>query len=165
MKGLCILAVILALLSGCTDTGPVAPKEGRISIGGRLAQPIIESGRVSVSKPETVKNWSTSYANARNNRPHVRMAENMKCTHRVSIGKGKSDSSLTLAGPIIVDNTIYTLDSEFVLQATDLTTAKSMWRKKLADIQGTTTKSIGLSRNRDRLYAVAGNGLIVSPQT
>lgn len=162
MKRFCIAVALAAMMIGCADTGPMAPKEGRISIGVVMAQPVIEEGKLSISKAETIQNWSAFYANERNNRPHVKMVQNPKLTHSVSIGQGISDATLTLAPPVVVGNTIYTLDGDFVLQATGLKSAKSLWRKKLADIQNTSVKSISLTRNRDRLYAVAGNGLIIA---
>lgn len=162
MRKLCIAAVMAVMLVGCTDTGPVAPREGRISIGNGFHQPIIEEGLLNLSKPESIKNWSGTYANERNNRPHVKMSKNPKLTHSITIGQGITDSALTLAGPVVVGNTIYTLDSDFVLQVTGLKSRKSLWRKKLADIQNSSVKSISLTRNKDRLYAVAGNGLIVA---
>lgn len=162
MKKLCIAAVMAVMLVGCTDTGPVAPREGRISIGNGFHQPIIEEGLLNLSKAKSIKNWSGTFANERNNRPHVKMSKSPKLIHSVPIGQGITNSALTLSGPVVVSNTIYTLDSDFVLQATGLKSRKSLWRKKLADIQNTSVKSISLTRNKDRLYAVAGNGLIVA---
>lgn len=162
MRKLCVAAILAVMLVGCADTGPVAPKEGRISIGNRANRLVVEEDTLSVSPSAVVKNWSALYANERNNRLHVKMVQNPKLTHTVSIGQGVADSALTLAGPVVVGNTIYTLDGDFVLQATDLKSTKSLWRKKVADIQNTSVKSISLTRNRDRLYAVAGNGLIIA---
>jgi outer membrane protein assembly factor BamB len=80
----------------------------------------------------------------------------------VSIGEGVDEEGFSLTGPIVFGTTVYTLDSRFVLQATDLKTGQQKWRKKLADIRGTSSKSVGLTIYRNSLYAVSGNGLIIA---
>ena len=149
------------LLVGCAK-GPGAPTEGRISIGSAAEPLAAADGVVKIANPRELNNWSGVFANRSNNRPHTFLSEQPQLKTKTSIGKGVSEKNATLAGPIVIQNVIYTLDSRFVLQATELETGKKLWRKELADITGTPAKSIGLTRWQTTLYAVAGNGLVLA---
>ena len=162
MKKFVFFCLISLALASCADKGPVAPKEGRQSVGSVFAEPMLSKNVVKLSPAESVKSWTFAYKNAANNRPHAKVSGDKKLTHTVSIGKGINESNQTLAGPVVWGDVIYTLDSRFNLQATSLKTAKSLWRKSLGDITGTTAKSIGLAVYHKKLYAVAGNGLVVA---
>ena len=155
----CLLALMLI---SCGKDGPVAPKEGRISVGVQPDLPSQATGQVRVEKAIAKNRWSMAFSDAANNRPRVRIGKNLKLAHSVSIGDGLSSDRLTLAGPIVKNKTAYTLDGQFALQATDLKNGKKLWRRRLADIQGTTSQSIGLAIYKDNLYAVAGNGVVVA---
>lgn len=160
MKRFWIVCFLSLMLVGCSN-GPEAPKEGRIGIGTQPDKPAVAEGFVKAAAPGDIQNWSAVYANRSNNRPHAILASNPKLVHSISIGKGVSGKGVTLAGPVVVHQTAYTLDSTFTLQATNLKKGERLWRKQLAEITGTTAQSIGLTRNHKNLYAVAGNGLIV----
>jgi len=149
------------MLCACTEHA-TAPKEGRRSIGAQPDKIRMATGSIRSSQAETLQNWSALYTNHTNKRPHATLSPDAKKIDSVSIGKGVSKRGLTLAGPVVVQKTIYTLDRNFTLQATDLETGKRLWRRQLADIQGTTSKSIGLTRNGKSLFAVAGNGLVIA---
>ena len=155
----CLLALILV---SCGKDGPVAPKEGRISVGAQPDLPVMADGQVRVEKAVAKNRWSMAFSDAANNRPRVRLGKNLKLAHTVSIGDGVSLDRLTLAGPIVKNKTAYTLDGQFSLQATNLKNGEKLWRRRLADIQGTTSQSIGLALYKDNLYAVAGNGVVVA---
>ncbi|MBR6412184.1 MAG: PQQ-binding-like beta-propeller repeat protein [Alphaproteobacteria bacterium] len=162
MKKILILCMAALLVTACADNGPVAPKEGRQSVGTVLEEPAKSKNTVKPEQAQSVKTWAFSYKTAANNRPHAKVSGEKKLTHTVSVGKGINDNYQTLAGPVVSGDTVYTLDSHFNLQATDLKTAKALWRKPLATITGTTAKSIGLAVYHKKLYAVAGNGLIIA---
>ena len=162
MKKFLILCLVALGVVACADKGPVAPKEGRQSVGAVWSDPEQSKDPVKPGQAESVKAWVFAYKNTANNRPQAKVSGNKKLVRHVSIGKGINDEHQTLGGPIVFKNIIYTLDSRFNLQATDLKTAKSLWRKSLGDIEGTTAKSVGLAIYHKKLYAVAGNGLVIA---
>ena len=162
MKKILTLCLLAFLTVSCADKGPVAPKEGRQSVGTALNEPALSNDTVKPDKAQVVKNWTFAYQNAANNRAPIQMLGKKKLTHKVSIGKGINEDNQMIAGPVVWGNIAYTLDSRFNLQATDLKTTKSLWRKSLGDIKGTTAKSIGLAVYHKKLYVVAGNGLVLA---
>ena len=161
MKRLLVFCLLCLMAVGCTEHA-MAPKEGRRSVGVQPEKVRMASGTVQLSKAEQVQNWSAQYANRFNRRPHATLKADAKKISSVSIGKGINKSGLTLAGPVVVGETAYTLDRELTLQATDIKTGKRLWRRQLEEIQGTTAKSIGLTRNQKKLFVVAGNGLVIA---
>jgi len=161
MKRFLTCFLLCVMLCACTERA-TAPREGRRSIGAQPDKIRSATGPVRLSQAEALQNWSALYTNHTNKRPHATLSADAKKIDSVSIGKGVSKKGLTLAGPVVVDKTIYTLDRNFTLQATDLETGKKLWRNELADIQGTTSKSIGLTRYGNTLFAVAGNGLVIA---
>ncbi len=160
MKKLLLLFVLL--LFGCTEKGDIAPLSGRRSVFDAEVSLEKSTGKPQLSSAEKTENWTMQYKNSRNNRPHTRLGKDIQQTAIVSIGDGVDEEGFSLAGPVIFGTTVYTLDSRFVLQATDLKTGQQKWRKKLADIHGTSSKSVGLSIYRNSLYAVSGNGLVIA---
>ena len=162
MKKIVVLGLICLGLVSCADKGPVAPKEGRQSVGTVYAEPDKSKNSVKLDEAQAVKSWIFAYKNAANVKPHAKIKGDKKLTHKVSIGKGMNEEHQTLAGPVVFEDVIYTLDSRFNLQATSLKTAKSLWRKSLGDIMGTTAKSIGLAVYHKKVYAVAGNGVVLA---
>ena len=161
MKRFFTFFLLCFILCACTEH-VTAPLEGRRSIGTQPDQIRSDTGSVKPSRAEPIKKWPSLYATATNKRPHATLSADAKEVYSIPIGKGVSKGGLTLAGPIVVQKIIYTLDRTFSLQATDLETGKRLWRKQLADIQGTTSKSIGLTQAKKTLFAIAGNGLIIA---
>ncbi|MDY6407702.1 MAG: PQQ-binding-like beta-propeller repeat protein, partial [Pseudomonadota bacterium] len=162
MKKVFILGLLMMGLVSCADKGPVAPKEGRQSVGEILSEPVQSTETVKADKPQSVTTWAFINKNATNRKPQATIRQFPKFVRSVSIGKGINEDNQTLGGPVVLSGIIYTLDSRFTLQATELKTGKILWRQSLANITGTTAKSIGLAIYHQKLYAVAGNGLIVA---
>lgn len=155
------LGVVLLALAGCADTGPVAPAEGRKAV---ILAENPEQAQGTVRPAAAVKNANRTMAgyNAQNKAPVSAWNGHLDKPVVVSAGKGITSESVVLAAPVILGKTIYTLDSRFVLQATNLETGKRLGRQKLADIKGTTAKSVGLATDGTRLYAVAGDGRVMA---
>ena len=166
MKRLLLFCMLFLLLGACSPDKAAAPKEGRQSIGVQLNQPKTLKGNIKPSATVSVKTWGSVYANTSNDRPHARLSTDVKKKVKtISIGKGISTDRQTLAGPVVAEHTAYTLDAIFTLQATDISSGKVLWHRKLGPIEGTSAKSIGLSLSKGKLYATAGNGEVVALKT
>lgn len=163
MKRLATILCLSLFLSACSNKGPVAPTEGRQSVVfTQEVAPVKTSMRMNLSKALARQSWPMAYGNAANNRGRVLLSNDLKLTRSVSIGDGVESDAVTIATPVVADGRVYTLDSSFNLQVTDLSTGKQIQRIKLPKVIGTISKSVGLAWDDGRLFAVAGNGLIVS---
>ncbi len=150
------------LVAACSETGPVAPKEGRISIYQNPTEVVSASGEVAIGSSEAVTAWISNYANAHNNRPQGAISLSVQPAWETSVGSGLSEDNSVLVSPIVVRDMIYTLDSRFRLQATRLSDGKKMWRKELPVSEKVAVKSVGLAYRDNRLFAVAGDGHIMA---
>ena len=158
--GLILLGALA--LAGCAKDGPVVPKEGRKSIAVTTEAPTKATTSMKLSMPKSVEKWLMAFQTSANNRSHSRLAGDIYSakTHKsVSVGKGTSDSALTLAGPVVVNGVAYTLDGRFGLQATDLAQGKKITYRRLAPERK--TAGIGLAASQNRLYAVSADGLVI----
>lgn len=162
MKYLLICLCGALLLSGCDSQKYVAPLEGRIAVSVVESKPLAKAkGQPKYRETEKVTEWVSSNANQVNNRPNGAVGSDLKLVHTISVGEGVDDG-LSLPTPVVKKGIIYTLDGQFVLQATDMVKGEPLWKRQLAEITGTSFKSIGLAVAGDRLYAVAGNGVVVA---
>ncbi len=157
----CVLSGLI--LVGCADTGPKAPKEGRLSLDTYQREDVnMTSSSMRIGPLKKNEVWSSVYAYTTNNRPHVALPETVKQKWRISIGEGVSSNGVMQVAPIVVQDTIYTLDSHFVLQATRMSDGQRLWRKELPVSDRSVVKSVGLTRDKGNLYLVSGDGQIVS---
>lgn len=161
MKRLGVLFLVVLLLAGCAKDGPVAPKEGRKSI--TVTESVEKSVKSLIpSSPKTIKQWPMALQTGSNDRYHALIEKDIREIQplkSVSVGKGTSDSALTLAGPVVADGMAYTLDGRFGLQKTDLNTGKKIAYNRLAPDRD--TAGIGLALYRNKLYAVSADGLVI----
>lgn len=163
MKPWSLIFLGMLLLVGCAQDGPVAPKEGRKSI--TMATENLEPATtpMKLSVPKMTEQWPLALQTGGNNRSHtslngdIRLARPLKS---ISVGKGTSDSALTLAGPVVVNGTAYTLDGRFGLQATDLTRGRQQAYYRLA--RDRDTAGIGLAVHQNKIYAVSADGLVIA---
>jgi len=162
MKRLIIVCLSALLLVSCADKGPVAPKEGRQSIVVEPDRLIQTKAKPVLDKAQKTKEWLALNVNAANAKKHIKTDGEIAYQKSVSIGRGVDIKNQTLAGPIVIRDIVYTLDSAFYLQATDLKTGEKLWRKSFIKITGTQAKSIGLASDDKKIYAVAGNGVILA---
>ena len=162
MKRLLIVCLSALLLVACADKGPAAPKEGRQSIVAEPDRLIQTKEKPVLYKSQKVDEWRAINVNAAHDKDRVSVGGELVYQKSVSIGRGVDMQNQTLAGPIVVKDIIYTLDSAFNMQATDLKTGEKLWRKSFMKITGTQAKSIGLVSDGRKIYAVAGNGVVLA---
>lgn len=154
-----VCALLGLALAGCADTGPSAPVEGRLGLDtNHFDVAAAATNRATVGRPEKVGEWLSVYAEATNRRPHATLSESVKKAWSVSVGNGVSADGVVQVPPIVTGDTVYTVDTHLVVQATRLRDGKRLWRKELPVSERTTVKSVGLTMDDDRLYVAAGDG-------
>lgn len=161
MKKICYVLCIACLLVGCADNKKMAPKEGRIAVQPRISSQIEKTQTaVQLKTPAAHIQWTQPSANAANRTPHGKIKSNADEVWSCNVGKGLSSNYHYLPEPIIVNNTIYTLDGAFQLTATDEKTGHRKWQQKLPTPKEMSMASIGLTSDGKQLYAVNGNGMV-----
>ena len=161
MKKIGYLICIALLVSSCGSQKKIAPQEGRIAIQSGVSERITKTEiSVQTGTPQSNISWTQASANASNLIPHGKIQKNSQKVWSRNVGKGISKSALILPEPIIIDNTIYTLDSTFRLSAVDETNGKRLWQKELPTQKDMSMASIGLASDGTYLYIVAGNGMV-----
>ena len=135
-------------------------KAGRITmvLADEAIKPNPELAAVEIvlPEPETIEAWTQSGATAAKVVGHVTAAPQLTVAWRTSVGKGSDRKSAVTTPPVTSETTIYTLDADQTVYATDLNTGRTQWKKGL---KGTTR------RDKSALgggLAVAGDTLIVA---
>jgi outer membrane protein assembly factor BamB len=135
-------------------------KAGRITmvLADEAIKPNPELAAVEIvlPEPETVQAWSQSGATAAKVVGHVTAAPQLTVAWRTNVGKGSDRKSAITTPPVTSETTVYTLDADQTIYATDLSTGRTQWKKSL---KGTT------KRDKSALgggLAVAGDTLIVA---
>ena len=135
-------------------------KAGRITmvLADEAIKPNPELAAVEIvlPEPETVQAWSQSGATAAKVVGHVTAAPQLTVAWRTNVGKGSDRKSAITTPPVTSETTVYTLDADQTIYATDLNTGRTQWKKSL---KGTT------KRDKSALgggLAVAGDTLIVA---
>lgn len=162
MKQFIYLLCITALLCGCAQTKKPAPKDGRIAVQTRAATESVTKSTIKVSpdKPISVTQWQHVAGNAQNKIPHAQIGTEQKKIWQQNVGKGISSKYLSLATPLVVNGTVYTLDSQLVLTAVKVTDGEKLWSMPLPVSKELSVASIGLAFDNNALYAVSGDGNI-----
>lgn len=135
-------------------------KAGRITmvLADEAIKPNPELAAVEIvlPEPERIEAWTQSGATAAKVVGHVTAAPQLAVAWRTSVGKGSDRKSAVTTPPVTSETTIYTLDADQTVYATDLNTGRTQWKKSL---KGTT------KRDKSALgggLAVAGDTLIVA---
>lgn len=141
------------IISACSDTKKIAPKEGRISVisGDEMAQ---SSEKVRLDKAFSVVQWAGPSANTRNKIPAASIAKTSS-DWKVSGATGRSKNDLPMTTPVIIDNKIYTLDNESTLFVRDLKDGKEVWH-----MEGTGLQGVGLTADKKLVVAMDENGTV-----
>ena len=156
--GLILLGGIL-ILSGCSDTKKIAPKEGRIAVisGEEITK---SSEQIRLDKTAEITEWTAPNANIRNKMPAFSFSKAAPAS-KLKGAKGRSKNDLPMVTPVIVKDTVYILDTNGQLFARNLKDGQEIWR---ADM-GTNAQGVGLSANQKYIVAITENGTVKSFDT
>ena len=178
VRSLATSLLVLALLSGCSDSLPSLPKvtelnpfkEKQAPLPGKRI-PVMPSenkvgeladGSSPIILPPPMRNeeWSQPGGIASNAPGHLELTGAVKQTWSVSAGAGSSKAGRVMARPIVYDNRIYTLDAEGTVAAFSLSGGSALWRATLAPNVAAKGGGVGsiLSTNIFTLGAADGGG-------
>ncbi len=131
----------LMLVAGCgflgeDSDGPPLPGT-RISIltfdRGIRPDHEIADEVVRLPRPYRNENWSQPGGSATHVLQHLALGDNPRIVWKADIGAGESDDRRILSQPIVMGNTIYTLDSQALVSAFSAADGKRIWKKDLED--------------------------------
>jgi outer membrane protein assembly factor BamB len=137
-----------------------ADKAGRITMvlseEAVEASPDLATETITLPEARQIKSWSQAGANAEKVVGHVAAAETLTIAWRTNVGKGSDKKAAISAAPVSNETTVFTLDAEQQIVATDLASGRTLWRTKLKGLSKRDKYSLGGG------LAVAGDSLIAS---
>ena len=143
LRGLAPL-LLCALLSACNvvsdwfGQGEEPPLPGkRIAVltddSALQVDRSIANLQVRLPDPYVNETWDQPGGNAVHALHHLSLGENPEIDWTADVGEGSSDDSQILAEPLVVGDTVYTMDSRSVVTAFEAEGGTRRWRVDLAD--------------------------------
>ena len=165
------------LLSACTDKYIGEKKNKKIPEGKRI--PVveikesfnIEDGKVKnivLPKPQPVEEWPLPGGIAHHSIQHIATKASFELLYKTDIGIGSSYRDKLLGEPIAVNDKIYTVDVNAEVAETDVSTGKTLWRKRLEPLfssQGHVLQGVGVSYDDGKIFVALGSGEIQAIDT
>jgi outer membrane protein assembly factor BamB len=115
--------------------------------------------------PPAVRNaaWPQAAGNPAHLMGHVAAGDDLKEAWHADIGIGGGYRAILMAQPVVLNNTVFTMDSEGVVSAFALANGKRLWRfdTKPEDMDSTNVGG-GLGADGSTLYAVNGLAQLVA---
>ncbi|WP_228028430.1 PQQ-binding-like beta-propeller repeat protein [Donghicola mangrovi] len=161
-----LTAVLAAttFLAGCAQQEVILPGE-RLTLRGDVpvVQDVNRSEAISLPAAQNLTDWPQAQANARNNPGHLAVSYPLEPMFAVSIGAAEDRKHRITAQPVFVDNRVFTLDSEAVVQAT-APDGRVLWRRDLTPITDATDQASGggLAADGNILYVSSGFGKLAA---
>ncbi len=173
---LCLTCAAAGLLSACSMFS--AEKEKRVE-GERISvlelQKELEPGDIALETqgfvaPKPWKNefWPQPGGYPSHSLQHLALGDNLERVWRTSIGKGSARRIPLLAQPVVLDKTVYTLDTASRVSAFDKDTGKDLWSRSVRpDDEDENVIGGGLAYSTGRLFVTTGynNVLALDPMT
>ena len=136
-------------------------KAGRITmvLTDEAIKPNPELAGVEIELPEAtpIKAWSQAGANAAKVVGHVSAAPQLKIAWRADVGAGSDKKSALTTPPVTSETTVFTLDADQSVVATDLATGRAQWKKKLKGLSKRDKSALG-----DTLIVASGFGFVAA---
>jgi outer membrane protein assembly factor BamB len=165
-----VLVTALASLTGCQsakklfgDSEPPPLAGERISVLELQKQMKPDDGAAltaqSLPLPAANAEWPQNGGTPMHNPTHPDLGANIKKAWDRSIGAGASQRNPLTIAPIVARNTVYAMDANGFLTATDLINGKSLWRSAIKhdDEDGGGAVGGGVAYDSGRLYVTAGH--------
>ena len=157
---LCGLAACSTFSNKKAKEAEEADKAGRITmvLSEEAIEPSADLATESIELPpaENIDSWTQAGANAEKVVGHVDAAPSLTIAWRSNVGKGSGKKSAVSTPPVASTTTVYTLDAEQQIVATDLASGRTLWREKLKGLSKRDKSGLGGG------LALAGDTLIVS---
>ncbi len=164
----------LALLSGCGDwfdwdsvlSTPKHPLEGKREDVVHSSHGLVVTegvGKVLLPPPITNVAWPQDGGNPSHLMGHLQVGTKIDDAWRAAIGTGGGFRREITASPVIVDQIVFTMDSEAVVEAFDTARGARRWRLDTRAKQDRSTNiGGGLATDHDLLYAATGRGDLIA---
>jgi len=168
-RSLVLLLTLTAAVAGCGVFDSKKPKlpGQRISVLELEKQlepdPTLATTPVTLPRPATNANWPEAGGNPAHDMGHPALADTIKPVWTVSVGQGASRYAQVLAGPVVVDGTVYTMDSTSLVSAWSSADGHQLWQ---VDIRPKDNDSQawggGVSYDGGRIFVTTGFGEILA---
>ncbi|KCZ87624.1 PQQ-like beta-propeller repeat protein [Hyphomonas johnsonii] len=128
------------------------------------ANPELANVEITLPDPVQVSAWTEAGANASKVVGHVVAAPELKIAWRANVGAGSDRKSAITTPPVTSETTVYTLDADQTVVATNLANGKRVWSKKLKGLtkRDKTALGGGLGISGDTLIVASGFGFVAS---
>jgi outer membrane protein assembly factor BamB len=119
---------------------------------------------ITLPEPQRIEAWSQAGANAEKVVGHVDAGSNFQIAWRAGVGKGSGKKSAISTPPVSSTTTVYTLDADQQITATDLASGRSVWRKTLKGLSKRDKTGLGggLAVSGDTLVVASGYGYVAA---
>ena len=126
---------------------------------------VVDDSARKVVLPTAVRNasWPQAGGNPAHLMGHLEAGDQLTPAWHVSIGEGGGYRQVIMAQPVVINDTVYTMDSDAVVSAFALSDGKRLWRvdTKPSDNDDSTNIGGGLGADGTTLYAANGlSGLV-----
>lgn len=127
---------------------------------------ILDQDAPKVVLPPAVRNaaWPQAGGNPAHFMGHLEGGDQLKEAWRADIGEGGGYRKIIMAQPVVLNGTVFTMDSDAVVSAFALTNGQRLWRvdTKPKDADDSTNVGGGLGADGTTLYAVNGLSSVVA---
>ena len=166
-----LTGALAGLLAGCgegTWLGETAPPplpgerksvlliEDQLRADPRLAE-------LNITLPPAVRNpgWPQSGGNATHAMEHLEAADSLTLAWRVDVGTGGGSRSRIIAGPVVADGKVFTVDADGMASAVDVASGRVLWQFEAEAVERIDRLGGGAPAFGDgRLYMANGNGMV-----
>ncbi len=167
---LTVLAVVLGLITGCAiEKDKQKPLPGkRVSVLEWQQQISPDKGVIAepLALPPARDNafWAQSGGMPDHAMRHVALnTGSLKRVWQTSIGKGSDDTHRLVTPPIIVDKSVFAMDTRGRITAINLDSGKQIWQVNITPKgENPTALTGGLAFDKDRLYVTDGFGYLLA---
>jgi outer membrane protein assembly factor BamB len=115
---------------------------------------------MNLPAPVANSDWAQSGGNASKSMGHVALGSALAHAFSVSIGEGSSPDARLLAGPVVGDGRVYTIDTRATVRAFDAQTGAEAWASRFGTEEGNNNALFGggVTYDSGRVYATNGLG-------
>lgn len=162
MKRLGYLLCLILALASCDGSKRAVPEGERISVLQTQSTPLetTSSHRFVPARAVQVLDWPQNNYNSENLMPVADIKPPFKQVYEVSGGRSFDNTSYTMARPVVLNETVYTIDAKLSVQAYQVSTGQKRWRTSLQSHNETAVKGTGLAVTSDCVFATLGRGAV-----
>jgi outer membrane protein assembly factor BamB len=127
---------------------------------------IVDENASKVVLPQAVRNaaWPQAGGNPAHFMGHLEARDPLTEAWKADIGEGGGYRKIIMAQPVVLNGTVFTMDSDAVVSAFSLTNGQRLWRvdTKPKDADDSTNVGGGLGADGTTLYAINGLSSLVA---